>query len=239
MDRALSAVSPMASTALLAMLCGIPALLSAQEPPTTPPARVQGVVVHEATFEPIRDAVVTLVGTDIETRTGPLGQFAIADAPEGTAWVRVTAPGLPGVREQVEVTKDGVVFLQFRMPENVSAVLDEVLVDVSSPSELSADAKTALDMLALKLPSITGVMSGDLGSHDAPLRLRGYSTLSQDGDPLIVVDDVAVNGDYPLETLSRIPASDVASIELLKGPAAAFRYPFAANGVILVRTRKR
>jgi len=239
MERALSAVPPVASIALLAVLCSVPAALTAQQPSTSRPARVQGVVVHEATFEPIQDAVVTLVGTDIETRTGPLGQFEIADAPEGTAWVRVTAPGLPGVREQVEVMEDGVVFLQFRMPENVSAVLDEVLVDVVSPSEARADAKTALDLLALKLPSITGTMSGDLGSHDAPLRLRGYSTLSQDGDPLIVVDDVAVSGDFPLETLSRIPASDVASIELLKGPSAAFRYPFAANGVILVRTRKR
>lgn len=202
------------------------------------PARLQGVVVLESTFEPIADAVVTVIGTDIEAHTGPLGQFSIAEVPDGTAWVRVTAPGFPSVREQVDLSGDGVVFLQFRMPEDVQAILDDVLVDVWGPRLTNADAQSALDLLAAKMPGINMVTPGDVGNTDGTLRLRGQNTLTQNGNPLIVIDNVVTRGSPPLEVLSRIPASDVASIEVLRGPAAAFLYPYAADGVIAIKTKK-
>ena len=40
-----------------------------------------------------------------------------------------------------------------------------------------------------------------------------------------------------MEALRQIPASDVEDIKVLKGPAAAFLYPLAANGVVAVTTR--
>jgi hypothetical protein len=216
-----------------------PAHLLAQLNPDEAPSRLQGVVVMESTFEPIADAVVTLVGTAIETRTGPMGQFSIPDAPLGTAWVRVTAPGLPSVREQVEVTGERIIFLQFRMPEDVTALLDEIMVDVWDGSGgANADVETALDLVSQKIPSVQGRISGDVGNYKGADRLRGYSSLNMNGDPLIVIDDVVLTGEPPLELLRRIPATDVASIEVLRGPVAAFRYPFAANGVIVIRTRK-
>lgn len=202
------------------------------------PARIQGVVVMESTFEPVPDAVVTVVGTDIEARTGSLGEFALQDVPEGTAWVRVTVPGLPSVREQVDVSADGVVFLQFRMPKDVFAVLDDVNVEVWGRRPATAEAASALDLVAAKVPSISSITSADIGDRSAAVHLRGVSTLTQSGDPLIVVDDVLIRGTPPLELLSRIPASSVESVEILRGPAAAFRYPFAANGVISIKTKK-
>jgi outer membrane receptor for ferrienterochelin and colicin len=42
-----------------------------------------------------------------------------------------------------------------------------------------------------------------------------------------------------LDLLRMIPATDVADISVLRGPAAAFLYPYAANGVISVTTKKR
>jgi len=231
---------PIRSLALLAVTLGLTtAALQAQDRQSqAAPARVQGVVVMESTFEPIPDAVVTVVGTDIATRTGPLGQFALSDVAEGTAWIRVSAPGLPSVREQVEVSADGVVFLQFRMPEDVFAVLDDVNVDVWGGHGATAEATSALELVAAKVPSISSITSADIGDKNAAVRLRGVSSLTQSGDPLIVVDDVVIRGAPPLELLSQIPAGDVESIEVLRGPAAAFRYPFAANGVISIRTKK-
>lgn len=216
-----------------------PGTLLAQDQGAEPPAKLQGVVVLESTFEPIPDAVVTIMGTDIETRTGQWGDFAIPGAPEGTMWVRVAAPGLPSVREQVEIVEGGVVFLQFRMPEDVTAILDEMLVDVWTPDEPTAEAASALDLVAAKVPSITMRIPGDVGDNDQGVSLRGVSTFSQNVNPLIVIDDVVARGGPPLELLSRIPAGDVASIEVLRGPIAAFRYPFASNGVIHVRTKRR
>ena len=220
----------------LAMLL-TPDLAAAQQA-AAPPAKLQGVVVRESTFEAIEGALVEVVGTDFKTRTGALGHFAIPDAPAGIAWVRVTVEGLPAYREQVDIKDEGVVFLQFRMPEDVFALLDELKVDIRAPSEETGHATNALQLLAQKVPSVASHASGDLGDYDVAIRLRGFNSFLANGDPLIVIDGAAVQGPTAFETLSHIPANDVESIEVLRGPAAAFRYPFAANGVIQVRTRK-
>jgi len=214
-----------------------PGLVAAQQPATEPPAKLQGVVVRESTFEAIEGALVEVVGTDFKTHTGPMGQFALPDAPLGMSWVRVTVEGLPSVREQVEIKEEGIVFLQFRMPEDVFALLDEIRIDVRNPTQ-TGNATNALQMLAQKVPSVASHASGDLGDYDVAIRLRGFNSFINGNDPLIVIDGAIVQAQTAFETLSRIPATDVAGIEVLRGPAAAFRYPFAADGVIIVRTRK-
>jgi hypothetical protein len=244
MSHALSATAVYRSALAALLLFALPvapALLGAQEPaPGDRSARLQGVVVLESTYEAIIGATVSVVGTDIETLTGPLGDFAISDAPLGTQWVRVAAPGLPAVREMVEITESGIVFMQFRMPEDVSAVLDEVVVQVITPDASTSEALTALDLLAMKLPSLVRGTSGFVGNNTGSVRLRGFSSFTQDGEPLIVIDDLVSSSDRPpLEVLAEIPAGDVESIEILRGPTAAFRYPFASNGVIRIKTKRR
>jgi outer membrane receptor protein involved in Fe transport len=222
------------------LLATLPAQALAQEPrDAARSARVQGVVVLESTWEAIIGATVSVVGTDVETQTGALGDFAILDAPLGEHWIRVSAPGLPSVRERIDVTENGIVFLQFRMPEDVSAVLDEVIIRVTDPDVASAEAKTALDLLAIKIPSINRRFSGNVGDNSGAVRLRGYNSLEQNGNPLIIIDNVAMTMERPpLEILAEIPAADVESIEVLRGPLAALRYPYAANGVIKVTTTR-
>jgi outer membrane cobalamin receptor len=194
----------------------------------------------QSTNEAIIGATVTVVGTDLETVTGPLGDFAIMGAPLGAQWVRVAASGLPAVREMVEITEDGIVFMQFRMPEDVSAVLDEVVVEVISPDASTDQAQTALDLLAIKIPSLVRGTSGFVGTNTGSIQLRGINSISQSGEPLVVIDDLASAGDRPaLEILAEIPAGDVETIEILRGPAAAVRYPYASNGVIRIKTRRR
>ena len=216
-------------------------VVQGQDPsPAEGPARLQGVVVLESTYEAIIGATVSVVGTSIETQTGPLGDFAIRDAPLGSAWIRVSAPGLPSVRERVDITEDGIVFLQFRMPTDVGAVLDEVVVRVSDPDVASREAHTALDLLAIKVPGLVMKLPGYVGDNHGTIELRGVNSLTQSGDALVVIDDVASRSERSaLEVLAEIPAGDVESIEVLRGTIAAFRYPFASNGVILVKTRRR
>jgi len=237
MSRAPSFITGLLGLGLGLAMILTPDLVAAQQAATEPPARLQGVVVRESTFEAIEGALVEVVGTDFKTRTGQMGQFTLPDAPLGTSWVRVTVEGLPSVREQVEIREEGVVFLQFRMPEDVFALLEEIQVDVRNPAE-TGSATNALQMLAQKVPSVASHASGDLGDYDVAIRLRGFNSFLGSGDPLIVIDGAITQSQTAFETLSRIPATDVASIEVLRGPAAAFRYPFAANGVIQVRTRK-
>ena len=107
-----------------------------------------------------------------------------------------------------------------------------------SMAQLEGAQLTAADLLAIKVPS-TRVTTGDIGKDDYQIRLRGYGSFTQDVQPLVIIDGVRVSGtETAFDVLSQIPASDVEDIQVLRGPAAAFLYPFAANGVVEVRTKR-
>ena len=151
--------------------------------------------------------------------------------------LRVTAPGYISVVQEVEVKGDAIVFVQFRLP-SVSAVLSELLVGVQG-DEPTGTALTAADLLAMEVPSAR-VTSGAIGRTDYAFRLRAAaSSLTLRGEPIILLDGVMISqaGETALDALSQIPASEVLEIEVLRGAAASARYPLAANGVVLVKTR--
>ena len=227
---------------LLVTQQALPLAVAAQEPLPGAPTEVLlgGVVVDESTGQPVEAATVLLVGTDIETETGTYGGFAFTDAPLGTVSVRVTAPGHPSVVQEVDVRSDRIVFLQVLVP-SFAALLSELLVSVrgnESMAQLEAAQLTAADLLALKVPS-TRSTTGNIGKNDYQIRLRGYGSFTQDVQPIVIIDGVRVSGtETAFDVLSRIPASDVEDIQVLRGPAAAFLYAFAANGVVEVRTKR-
>jgi TonB-linked SusC/RagA family outer membrane protein len=90
----------------------------------------------------------------------------------------------------------------------------------------------ASQMLTGLLPGLTTVQrSGEPGKDDAMMRIRGSNTLGNN-DPLIVVDGM------PGRSLTRIDASSIESITVLKDASAAIYGSEAANGVILITTKR-
>jgi len=86
--------------------------------------------------------------------------------------------------------------------------------------------------LAGRLPGLVVVnSSGEPGADGATLRIRGLNTLN-DNSPLIVVDGI------PNRDLDRLNSSDVESITVLKDASAAIYGSQAANGVILITTKR-
>ncbi|HCO66273.1 MAG TPA: TonB-dependent receptor [Dysgonomonas sp.] len=87
--------------------------------------------------------------------------------------------------------------------------------------------------------AITGRLAGvnvttPEGSPDANIRIRvrGGTSISQDNDPLFVVDGMIVS------TINDIPPSDIASIDILKDAASTAIYGSqGSNGVVLVTTK--
>ncbi len=223
---------------LLASQYALPFGAAAQQPlPGAPaPAPLQGIVVFETTGQAVESATVSLVGTDIETQTGRSGSCEFPDVEPGVMSIRVSAVGHPSVVQEVEVRSDGIVFVQFRLP-SVAAVLSELLVGVQreGPAEIGL---TAADLLVAEVPSAR-INTGIIGKTDYTIQLRtGGTSFTKSTEPLILIDGVMMSRlGQALQTLSQIPASDVASMEVLRGPAAAFRFPMAANGVVLVTTR--
>lgn len=213
--------------------------VAAQAPsPLQGEARLQGVVVHEESYEPVESARVLLVGLDIVATTGRWGAFAFPDAPVGTVSVRVSAPGHPSVVQDVEVRGDRVVFVRFVLP-TVAATLSELMVRVSGSRDASVEvARTAADLLALQVPR-TRVSANGVGRNDYQILLRPGTTLTGNVAPMILIDGVVISrAADAYDALMSIPASDVEEIKVLKGPAATSLYPLAANGVVLVRTKK-
>jgi len=105
---------------------------------------------------------------------------------------------------------------------------------VSSKGEaLEKSSTTNLsNNLVGRLPGLTAVSrSGEPGADGAILRIRGSNTLGNN-DPLVVVDGVANRG------MERLNPSDIESVTILKDASAAIYGAQAANGVILVTTKR-
>ena len=73
--------------------------------------------------------------------------------------------------------------------------------------------------------------TGEPGA-DMQIRVRGAASVNANSDPLYVVDGV------PMTTLSGINPADIASIEVLKDASASIYGIGAANGVVLITTKK-
>ncbi len=86
-----------------------------------------------------------------------------------------------------------------------------------------------------RLPGLTAVSrSGEPGADGAILRIRGTNTLGtgNENNVLVVVDGVAGRG------LERLSSTDIESVTILKDASAAIYGSQAANGVILITTKR-
>jgi TonB-dependent SusC/RagA subfamily outer membrane receptor len=96
-------------------------------------------------------------------------------------------------------------------------------------------AKSPAMNVTNSLSSIPGLVavgqSGEPGSDYSTLYIRGRSTLN-DNSPLVVIDGV------PNRSLERIDPSTIESVTVLKDASAAIYGSQAANGVILVTTKR-
>ncbi|MBM3419746.1 MAG: hypothetical protein FJY11_01285 [Bacteroidetes bacterium] len=69
--------------------------------------------------------------------------------------------------------------------------------------------------------------------HGTSITIRGISSINSSTQPLFVVDGI------PVDHVGDIPPSEVASIQILKGADASMYGSRGANGVILIKLRKK
>lgn len=80
---------------------------------------------------------------------------------------------------------------------------------------------------------VTFQRSGEPGYDGATIRIRGSNTLGNN-DPLIVIDGVAAR----TGGLERLDPNEIETMSVLKDASAAIYGARAANGVILITTKK-
>ncbi|GGC37367.1 SusC/RagA family TonB-linked outer membrane protein [Parapedobacter defluvii] len=184
----------------------------------------------------IKDDPRTSVATDGN------GHFTIRAPENGTLVFKTIG------YKTMEIPINGASSLNVTMEEEV-ANLDEVVVvgygvqkkvDVTGAisSVKGADLKQspAANLSNSIVGRTPGVIisnrSGEPGRDASEILIRGKGTLN-DNSPLIVIDGIANRGDF-----DRINPEDIESVTILKDASAAIYGAQAANGVILVTTKR-
>lgn len=206
---------------------------------------VTGVVIDEATKEPIIGASVLIKGTTGGTMTDLDGGFNL-QVPQGTTLV----VSFLGFRTQ-EIKVTSPTTLSISMEEDVER-LDEVVVigygqvrkgdATGSLASLKPDGLnkglqvTAQDALVGKIAGVNVVPGSGAPGSEATIRIRMGASLSASNDPLVVIDGVPISGSAGL---SSINPNDIETFNVLKDASATAIYGSrASNGVIIITTKK-
>lgn len=202
---------------------------------------VKGVVKDKS--GPLPGVSVTLKGdANIGVATDVNGNYSIK-VPE-TGILVFKAIGF----ETQEIALSGRATIDVVMQESMSALNEVVVVgygvqkkvDVTGAissvkgSDLKqSPAANLSNSIAGRTPGvIISNRSGEPGRDASTILIRGKGTLN-DNSPLIVIDGIANRGDF-----DRLNPDDVESVTILKDASAAIYGAQAANGVILVTTKR-
>lgn len=204
---------------------------------------VQGVVTGED-GEALLGATVLLKGSDIGTITDMDGQFKL-EIPTGNQTLIISYIGY--ITQEVPVTPTSA-FLRVEMRLNIEALEEIIVVGYGKQKKESitgaiakiesqeiTQTKTAnvANNLAGRVPGLViNARGGEPGQESMDIFIRGKATTG-DASPLFVIDGVANRGSF-----ERLNPEDIESISILKDASAAIYGAQAANGVILVTTKR-
>ncbi|MGH7505802.1 MAG: TonB-dependent receptor plug domain-containing protein, partial [Longimicrobiales bacterium] len=229
---------------------------------------VRGIVVDASTSQPLAGAQVVIDGTGRGAITGANGRFLFEDV-TGTEipvrvvligyrdWTGAVTPGITDLRialEQRALALDELIVTgtpggqQLRSLGNSVAQIEAAELQQIAPAP---DLESLLGGQVAGVQVLSG--SGEIGGG-SNIQIRGARSLALSGQPLVYIDGVRVNNDNadtggacgvatdcgtPPSRLNDINPDNIASIEVIKGPAASTLYGTeASNGVINIITKK-
>ena len=185
---------------------------------------------------------VVVTGTTLGTTTDISGKYNI-EIPQGSKSLTFSFIGMMpqeisiGTLTQINVTMteseiglDEVVVVGYGTTKKAS--MTGSIVAIKGDQLKVSPASNFSNTLAGRLPGVVAVnYSGEPGNDNATIRIRGANTLG-DNSPLIVIDGVA-NRD-----MNRLDPAVIESVTVLKDASAAIYGAEAANGVILITTKR-
>jgi len=222
---------------LLLVLCSMLALPAFAQNKS----KVTGQVVDNY-GDPILGASVVEKGTSNGAATDIDGNFSITVNPNATLQISFV-----GFETQDVKAANG---MKVTLVENTS-VLDEMVVvgygvqkkanltgavaSVNSKELENIPAANAASLLQGRLPGVVLTSgSGQAGKNTPEIRIRGIGTLSDNNDPMVLIDGV----ESSVDQFSQLDPNDIDNVSVLKDAASAAIYGVrAANGVILVTTK--
>jgi TonB-linked SusC/RagA family outer membrane protein len=239
-----------ARAATLLFVVTTPSLLRAQD------GTVAGTVVAQGNQRPLAGVEVGVVGTPPRgTVTDASGRFRLTGLTGPTVVLNVRFLGFRPVTDTVQV---GTTDLRIEMSERVIELNSVVVTGTAGGAQVrelgtSVSVVNAADIQAqTAVPTVQGLITGRAPGVDvisatgqvgagSQIRVRGVGSFSLSGTPLVYIDGVRTNNGQTgiVSRFNDINPEEIASIEVLKGPAAATLYGTeAARGVINIITKR-
>ena len=199
--------------------------------------KVTGIITDE-TNEPVIGAVVLLKNTSVGTTSDLDGHYSITVPSNGT--LLFSYVGLKRVEEKINGRTNINVVLR-----TDATLMDEVVVigygtqrrgsvtgavaGVKGQEMIKTKSENPQNMLTGRIPGLrVWQKSSEPGTYSNSFDIRGM------GSPLVVIDGVP----RTIEDFQRLNATDIDDISILKDASAAIYGVRAANGVVLVTTKK-
>ncbi len=221
---------------ILALLLMCPTWVSAQT------RTITGQVLDKATSEPVPGVNILVKGSNTGGATDFDGYYQLEAATGDT--LLFSFLGYKDVTQVVGVTN----VINVSMKEDIEVLNQVVVVGYGAvkKKELTGATSTVKgeEVTKLNIPRLDAALQGQVAgvniatSSGSPggssvIRIRGLSTFG-DNDPLILVDGIV----YDSEGLNALNPNDIASINVLKDGTAGIYGVRAANGVIIIETKK-
>ncbi|WP_199137422.1 carboxypeptidase-like regulatory domain-containing protein [Pedobacter sp. ASV12] len=171
-------------------------------------------------------ASVRVVGFEQGTVTGADGQFSIAVPANG----KIIIAALGFASKEIPITNGNIGTIALEDSKNQ---LNEVVV---TGYGYSAKRSLAMASTTLAANELSGRVAGlSLNSDQVRLVLRGNRSLPDNNKAMVVLDGVVV----PYEMISKLSPEEIDNLSMLSGNDATAIYgAMAANGVILIKTKK-
>ncbi|WP_197734201.1 SusC/RagA family TonB-linked outer membrane protein [Sphingobacterium daejeonense] len=205
---------------------------------------VRGTVKDISSGQPLAGVTVTVKGTNQATTTDDQGNYELEGVP-GSATLVFSSIGMES--REVAVSNQTTVNMELTA---TSDNIDEVVVvgygtqkkatvtgavsAVKGDELKKSPAVNLSNTIAGRIAGVTAVnRSGEPGEDGSGIRIRGSNTLG-DSSPLIVIDGVPARAGG----FERLNPADIENISVLKDASAAIYGARAANGVVLVTTKR-
>lgn len=226
---------------------------------------IGGRVTNRATGAPIGDAIVSVVGTQRDTRTNEAGQYRLVGVSAGRVRIRVLRLGYAASLDSTTVSAGQEATLDLSLTATVTR-LDQVTISATGASERQRETGNSIaaltvdslptvitsgvnDLLSSRAASVTVTQTSGTSGTGSRIRIRGSNSVSLSNEPLILIDGIrsvsdpggstiSLGGQNPTR-LDDLNPDDIENIEIIKGPAAAALYgTAAANGVVQITTKR-
>jgi TonB-linked SusC/RagA family outer membrane protein len=204
--------------------------------------KVTGTITDASTGEPLPGVNILIEGTNQGVITDMSGNFSI-EVPGPTSALVFSYVGY--TTQRIEVGSQSIINISLAL--DITNLQEVVVVGYGTTRKTTATgavstakgtdlikspATNLTNNLIGRLPGVVSVTrSGEPGQDNSTLRIRGSNTLGNN-DPLIVVDGIAGR------SMARLDPSDIESLTVLKDASAAIYGAQAANGVILITTKR-